>query len=1449
MEFQTTAKSKKSDRSNRTASAAVKSTPQTPSHELLQMQQTIGNRAVSRLIQTKLKVGKPGDVYEREADQVADRVVQTPTPQGKSGLINTPAIQPLSIQRMGSEEDSVSRMAMEEEKPIQKQAKDEESPVQMKEEEPKVAQLQMMEEKDKPLQMKVEDEPVQTKTNNSSTTATPKLESQLSSRQGGGTPLALDVKNFMEPRFGKSFSDVRVHTDGEAVQMNQGLNAQAFTHKQNIYFNQGQYNPDSRSGKQLLAHELTHVVQQTGASGTIQAKEMPGGSTPAAPPPTTEKANSTPKTTETTEALAQSPPPAAKQQSKSKSKAKSPEKSAPTPAPINESASSPVATAPSGSGSDGLLMPEPPTSISSEDRRRIDRVQDNATTATSQQTQLPDAETNVSEARGAVAEPETETQARANEKLVKTLGAKAPPSPELEQLCEKIKAAIESKRPDEDSLATSNPRKVAEEEGTKLNTAVQGDTQKVQNNYNQLQTPVQGTPQQQPQSVQTPPAQIDTPAPGAQAAVPNPVPAENISLDADVAAGEAQMEKAGMNSEAAKLVTTGPIADTRAAQGELVETAKRDPAEVMAEQQAALGKANGDMLALQQAAMESLASARAKTVGGVTNQQQGMTETEEQMRDRISKQAQDIFNNAQKQVDDLLKPLPQKAIEQWNAGINIASEKFEQRLDEVKKWISERQDGGLGIVKWWDDKTGLPGWIIRRYDSAEKGFGADVCKLIKDISSDVNTVIKTCEDIIDTASQEIGKLFTTDLPDSLKTWAAENQAKFTDKLVGLNQRANQTRNDFNKDLANRASTAVQEVREKINALREKAKGTLGRFVDALKQFIDDPIKAIINGLLNLLNIPPDSFWALVAKIQQVIGDIAADPLKFASNLLAAIKLGFQKFFNRIGEHLLQGFLDWLLSGLGSVGVEIPKDFSLKSIVTFFLQLMGITWARIRKLLVKHIGAKNVALIEKAFAVVANLIELGPEGIFELLKDKLDPSNIMKQVIDAAISFLTEALIKQVSARIILLFNPVGAIAQAVEAIYRVLKWIFENAARLFSLVETVVNGIGNVIAGNISGMADAVEMALAQVIVPVIDFLADYAGLGDLPEKIADVIKGFQGWIEGILDTVIGWLAEQGKKLLGALTGDNKKPDERTDEQKKADLDIAMEEANQLINDKNLSKKDIEKKLPKIKSQYNMTSLSLVIDNSTETKETYHIHGVINPEADTPNVDKEKSKWPVEKENNVKRVDGNVVEEILSIEPDKITISLSTRSKKATAVGKQTLNFDVFIELWNSGKFILSSKKSEAQKRAELEAKFPGKTRIVDAIMNRGELREKIDALSGEQAHHIIPIEILEKDYETIQKLVHLGGWDFNGEINGVPLSEGFHGNHPKYTAYVFEQIEMWQNKNKRATIDDMKIYVEKLLIPHLLTEIEKAKIKSAQEKANNPKVSYTLNDYFKDKI
>ena len=82
--------------------------------------------------------------------------------------------------------------------------------------------------------------------------------------RGGGHGMDHGTRTQMETAFGADFSGVRIHTDARADGLSQSLSARAFTTGRDVFFRQGEYNPGSSSGRELLAHELTHVVQQNG---------------------------------------------------------------------------------------------------------------------------------------------------------------------------------------------------------------------------------------------------------------------------------------------------------------------------------------------------------------------------------------------------------------------------------------------------------------------------------------------------------------------------------------------------------------------------------------------------------------------------------------------------------------------------------------------------------------------------------------------------------------------------------------------------------------------------------------------------------------------------------------------------------------------------------------------------------------------------------------------------------------------------------------------------------------------------------------------------------------------------------------------------------------------------------------------------------------------------------
>jgi hypothetical protein len=205
--------------------------------------------APAPFFQPKLTVGEPNDVYEKEADATADKVVR----RLSAGDDKTPA--PSDVQKKCADCEANDQL----EKQVQTKP--------------------IFDSKADPME-----EPLRRKESSSTTPAvTPSVESGLRSSKGGGSPLPASTRKQMESSIGADFSGVRIHNDGNARQMSKDLNAQAFTHGKDIYFNSGKYDPSGTGGKHLLAHELTHVVQQGG--GGIKRKPAtspaPRAATPA----------------------------------------------------------------------------------------------------------------------------------------------------------------------------------------------------------------------------------------------------------------------------------------------------------------------------------------------------------------------------------------------------------------------------------------------------------------------------------------------------------------------------------------------------------------------------------------------------------------------------------------------------------------------------------------------------------------------------------------------------------------------------------------------------------------------------------------------------------------------------------------------------------------------------------------------------------------------------------------------------------------------------------------------------------------------------------------------------------------------------------------------------------------------------------------------------------------
>jgi hypothetical protein len=205
-------------------------------------------------LQPKLNISSPNDRYEREADKVASQIVGAGATNPEiSRLEQTPYLHRLSVNESPTEEDAMSipgnGSALPDKDDAQVQRMAENVQDEEEQEDPAIQRLKIV-----------------GLTNGARQVTQQAFSRRLASTQNQGQPLNPAQQRFMESRFKRDFSQVRIHNDAQAKHLSSDIQARAFTFANHIYFNQGEYQPETLSGKNVLAHELTHVVQQGAAS-------------------------------------------------------------------------------------------------------------------------------------------------------------------------------------------------------------------------------------------------------------------------------------------------------------------------------------------------------------------------------------------------------------------------------------------------------------------------------------------------------------------------------------------------------------------------------------------------------------------------------------------------------------------------------------------------------------------------------------------------------------------------------------------------------------------------------------------------------------------------------------------------------------------------------------------------------------------------------------------------------------------------------------------------------------------------------------------------------------------------------------------------------------------------------------------------------------------------------
>jgi phage-related protein len=331
-------------------------------------------------------------------------------------------------------------------------------------------------------------------------------------------------------------------------------------------------------------------------------------------------------------------------------------------------------------------------------------------------------------------------------------------------------------------------------------------------------------------------------------------------------------------------------------------------------------------------------------------------------------------------------------------------------------------------------------------------------------------------------------------------------------------------------------------------------------LNRLFTFVIEVIKVALELILALMNFPTDLIGSIITNALQALDDIQQDPVGFLMNLLETAKLGFQKFFDNILDHLIGGLTDWLFRAVRDAGIEPPADFTFGSILGFVLDVLGLTMDHMWELLAEHIGQERVDQIRgminrivevagEAWAFIQDVQERGIVAVWEYIQSQL--TNLWDVVLEQVQSYVMERVIMVGMRWLLSLLDATGItpVINSFIAFFNAIQSAIEYLRDMLEVVNDFVSTVASIAAGDIEPGATRMEEGLGNSIPIVIGFIANQLGLGNISERLGEII----GSIREMVDRALNWLIEQalrlGRSILQSLGlgSETEEPDENID--------------------------------------------------------------------------------------------------------------------------------------------------------------------------------------------------------------------------------------------------------------------------------------------------------------
>ncbi|HEX5870008.1 MAG TPA: hypothetical protein VFY65_06325, partial [Longimicrobium sp.] len=387
----------------------------------------------------------------------------------------------------------------------------------------------------------------------------------------------------------------------------------------------------------------------------------------------------------------------------------------------------------------------------------------------------------------------------------------------------------------------------------------------------------------------------------------------------------------------------------------------------------------------------------------------------------------------------------------------------------------------------------------------------------------------------------------------------------------------------------------------------------GEPVSRLFTFVNVVIREMVSIILEIMNFPSDLIGSIIANAMAAIEDVKRDPIGFLRNMLAAVKRGFGNFFDHIVTHLAGGLADWLFRGLRQAGITPPADLSLRSVLDFVLQVLGISIERIWQKLGDRIGAERVARIRGAidrltgiWTFIKDVQQRGVAAIWEHIQTQI--GNLWEMVLQKAQEWIMERIVNRAIQWLMALLDITGImpVINGFVAFFRAVQSAIDYLRDILAIVNDYVATLAAVARGDVDPGAQRIEGGLARSIPVAIGFLANQFGLGNIGEKIQEIVGTLRETVDRALDWLIDRAVAAGTRMFDTLMGTaDQTPAER--------LENGMRDAVAVVNrysGRAVGRLILTPLLGAIRVRYRLATLDVVQEG-----DRWAVEGTVNPRA------------------------------------------------------------------------------------------------------------------------------------------------------------------------------------------------------------------------------------------